>query len=308
MAVAANRFTTTELLTSIKLKGHIPSNQAPFTDANLMAIGDDEIDTILMEQIKSTRENYYLTSVDLSVTSDGVYPIPLRAIGGGLALAQIVSGSMIYPITRSELSEQFSTVTSASGFYGFQLSGNNIKVLPLPTSGVVRLSYYCIPNKMVATTAAAQITAVSSGTLTFAAGTIPSTITTNSPCDIIKDQPGFDWWNIDLTPSSVSSTQIVFSSVNSNVAVGDWVALAGQSPVPQIPVEFRPLLVQRIIQQYYESQGYTEKLTASQAKLSKMEKAVFGLINPRVAEAPKRIVADGSLIGGNQWRRRWQAT
>lgn len=303
---SANRYTTTELLSDIRRKGHIPSNQTPFLDADLLAIADQDLQTSLLRQILSARENYFLVPYDQAITSDSSYLIPPRSIGGGLSAVQILVGTTIYSVSRSEISEQFSTITSPTGFYAFYLQGNSFVLRPNPTTGTIRSWYYLRPNTMVTIASAAQITGIAGNVLTFSS--LPATVTTTSALDIIKDQPGFDLLVMDSTPTAVTTTTVTLSSVPSTVVVGDWVALAGQTPVPQIPVEFRPLLVQRVVVKYYEIQGYIDKMKAAQAKLEEMTRDVFELINPRVTEAPKRIVADSSLIGGSSQWRKWRAT
>lgn len=304
--MAANSYTTANLLTSIRRNGHIPTASAPFQDSDLLAMADEECQTSLLRQILSVRENFYLTSIDYTANATGTYAIPTRAIGGALADVKIYNGSSIYPVGRTEIDAQFSTITSSTGYYAFYIQGNNIVVLPNPTSGTVRLWYYVRPSTLIATSAASQVTVIASNVLTFAS--LPSTITTSTPCDLVKDQPFFDIQGMDLTPTVVTSTQLTFSAVPSALVVGDWVALAGQTPVPQIPVEFRPLLSQRVVVKYYEAQGYLGKKKAAQEKYTEMEKDLMGIINPRVVEAVKTIVPDGSLIGGYRRWRAWRAT
>lgn len=303
---AANRYTTTEFLAQTRRLCHAPSNQSPYQDADLLAIGDDELELEGMAQILSTRENFYLVSTDVTPDSDGTCRIPTRAIADSLADVQLVVGNTVYSMPRTEIGELFSTQSSPLGFYSFSLQSDAIVVLPVPTIGVVRLWYYRTPNKMVATTAACQVTAVASNVLTFAS--IPSTITTSTPCDIIKDQPHFGWHSVDVTPTVVTSTQITFSSVPTYVAVGDWVSLAGQTPVPQCPKEYRGVLAQRVAVKVYELQGNLPKMEKATKALEGKVKAFTNLINPRVAEEPKRIVPDTSLMGGYGRFRTWPTT
>lgn len=303
---SANAYTTTELLADIRRKGHIPTSQTPFLDADLLALADSELQTGILRQILSVKENYYLTYADYAVTSDNTYTIPTRAIGQALANVEIISGTSIYQCARTERRSQFATDSSPCGTYAFYLQGNSVVLLPSPGTGTIRLWYYQRPNVLVVVADAAQVSSIASPVVTCVS--LPTTFSTNNACDFIKDQPGFDWISIDKTPTIVSSPALTFSSVSSSLAAGDWVALAGQTPVPQIPVEFRPLLAQRVVVKYYEIQGYNDKMDRAQKKLEAMEKDVFMLINPRVAEAPKRLVADSGVIGGySQWRR-WRAT
>ncbi len=304
--MAANSYTTTQLITSIRNKGNIPTSQTPFTDSDLLLLADDELDTALLRQLLSVRENYYLTYEDYEIADDGIYELPSRCIADAVANVQLLNGTTVTNIDRSEVSQQFATNESPSGFYSFFFMGSAINLQPNPTTGYVRIWYYLRPNTMVLTSEAAQVTVISGNTLTF--DTIPTTITTGTPCDFIKDQPHFNTLSFDETPTVVTSTQITFASVPDDLVVGDWICLAGQTCVPQIPVEFRPLLVQRVVVKYNEIQGYLDKMKASQAKLDAMEKDLLQLINPRASGSPKRVVPNQNLTGGTwQWRA-WRAT
>lgn len=311
---AANRYTTTEFLASVRRKGHIPSSQTPFQDSDLLALADDEIAIALMSQVRTVREGFYKTYVDLPLNNSGLYDIPSEAIGGALDDVWILNGTQIFTVGRMESNEQFSMVSSPTGYWAFELIGNQIQIKPVPQVGVIRLWHMRRPNKLCTVASAAQITAIDTvgNVLTFSS--LPSTFSTSSPLDCIQDQPHFNWNFIASTPTMVTSTTLTFSSLPVNqygvcpISVGDWVALSGQSPVPQILAEFTPLLVQRTIMTYYEIQDYAEKLGLAKAKLEEIEKKIFELFNPRVSNEPKRIVPDANVIGGYRRWRAWRAT
>lgn len=311
---AANRYTCTEFLASVRRKGHIPTSQTTFLDADLLALANDELEVAVLPQIASTREGFYKTYTDNVITSTNIYDIPSRAIGAALTDVQIVNGTGIFQVNRSEENEQFSTVSSPSGDYSFKIQGNQVAILPIVTAGVIRLWHLRAPNLMIVVTSAAQVTAINqtTGVLTFAS--LPSTFLVSSSYDCIADQPHFNWRFIDTVPTAISSTTLTFSSLptdlygNSAIVVGDWIALAGQTPIPQVPREFSPLLVQRTVIKYYEAQNYKDKAALAEKKLTDMEKALFNLINPRVSNSPKRIVSDSNVIGGYRSWRAWRAT
>jgi hypothetical protein len=86
--------------------------------------------------------------------------------------------------------------------------------------------------------------------------------------------------------------------------VFDWIALTGQTCVPQIPVEFRILLEQRTICQIYETQGYLQKLGKAKDKLKELEEMTLNLITPRVKSSSKIISSvNGGFLSGNANRR-----
>lgn len=310
--MSANSYTATQFLADVRRKGHIPPSQTPFLDDDLLAIATEEQNTAILRQIRTARENYYLTYDDLTTNTSNIYTIPERAIAGALQDVHIVNGSQVYTVQRTETNEQFATDSSPTGYWSFLIIGNQIKILPTVTAGTIRLWYLRRPNTLVVNASSAQVTAVSSTTLTFAS--IPSTFSaTGATFDCINAQPPFGCRFVDYTPTSITSTTMVFSSLPTDeysvaaIKVGDWVSLAGQTSAPQMPVEFWPLLVQRTVCKYYEIQGYKEKMEIAEKKLKEMEKDVFELINPRVANEPKRIISDSNVIGGYRRWRGWRA-
>lgn len=89
----------------------------------------------------------------------------------------------------------------------------------------------------------------------------------------------------------------------SGLSVGDWLALEGQTPIPQIPVEFRPLLEQRVVVKLYELQGFLEKMKIAQKKLEELERSTFTLITPRVKSSTKVIhPVNGGFLSGRRNR------
>jgi len=282
----------------------------------LYALADNELRTALLRQVRTVRENYYLQSQTVANNINNIYDIPYRAIAMGLQDVWLVSGTTVIPIGRSETNEQFSTVSSPTGFWTYMIMGNQIKILPVISSYQIQLWYLQRPNTLVPTSSCAQIQGVNqtTGVLSFTSGTIPTSWTTSMNMDCVQDQPNFNWRFIDTAPTNITATSITFSSLptdnygNALIQVGDWISLAGQSCVIQMPVEMLPLLAQRTVLKYYESQNYKDKAALAEKKLETMEKDIFELLNPRVASEPKRVVADSSVIGGYRRWRAWQAT
>lgn len=100
--------------------------------------------------------------------------------------------------------------------------------------------------------------------------------------------------------TDITGVDIALDAVVTSVAVGDWIALHNQTPIPQIPVEFRPLLEQRVVSKIYELQGALDKKSASDKALKDLEDATFSLITPRVQSQTKIInPVNGGFLSGN---------
>lgn len=291
----ANTWNTTDLINKILLKSHAPTGNNTFDNTKILSLADDELQTPILAQILSTRGGYYLDYIDNQPASDGLYPIPSAAVAGALANIEIVNGTSITPVNPIEESEQFSTVSPTATSYGCFVRGNYVQVLPTTISGVLRMWFFRRPSNLIQTTQACQVTAINGAVISVAS--IPSTITSGSLVDAIGDQPPFNVYS-STSISNITGTNITLSAPVTGLNVGDWLALSGQTPIPPIPVEFRTLLVQRVVCKIYELQGYLNKLQAAQASLKELEEVTFGLISPRVKSQTKIVnPVNGGFLG-----------
>lgn len=270
----------------MQLVAHIPLSNSTFTASEIIRLADREMSTALVGQILSVREGYYLTYADFDLTDDGKYNIPSQAIGGALDSVQIVLEPSILPVNRLEHAEQFSTIAPSTTTYGYFISGNVVNILPVPTIGVVRMWYLRRPNALVATSAAGAITAISGNDVTVSS--LPTTFAVDSQVNLCQDQPTFDVLT-ETTITNISGTTVTLDAISDRLAIGDWLCLADQTPVPQVPVEFRPLLEQRVVVKIYELQGYLDKKQSAKQELERMEQDTFKLISPRVQTQTKII-------------------
>lgn len=292
-----NTYTTTDLISDIKILGHVPISQSTFDNATLLKLSTLEMQTPLMNQIMSTRGNYYLTYEDFAATQDGLYELPGDAVGGALFNIQLVQVPTIIPVNPIEPAEQFSTDSPTSTSYGFFMQGNLIQILPTPSIGVCRLWYIKRTSTLVQTSQCAQVVSIAGNDVTVSS--VPSNIVNGALVDLVGDQPPFNIL-LENEITAIAGTTITLDVEPVGLQVGDWICLHQQTCVPQIPAEFRYLLAQRVVVKINELQGYEEKLAASQQKLMELEKAVFGMMTPRVKAQTKIIMpVNGGFFAGN---------
>lgn len=287
-------YTTTELLASVRQRAQIPTSQTTFTDAKLLRIATEEMRSMLVPFIMSVREEYFVTYKDYTITaSQSAYRIPERAIGGKLRDAVMVDSSgTIYELTRIPSQRRANSNTGTPN--SFYIEGNYVCLYPTPavTVNTLRLYYYQRPGELIATSAAAACTGLSSTVVT--SGAVPSTMSTSTPLDFIRNGPGFETLAIDKTPSGKTGTTLTFaaSTIPSEFAVGDYVCLAGQSPIPQIPYELHTILYQRTAIKVLEAIGDDAGLKRAREQLKEMENYQVQLISNRVDTKPKVIFGE----------------
>ena len=295
MAVT-NDYSTTKLVSNVQLIGHVPLSNSTFTASTIVELASRELQTAIMKQILSVRQGYYLTYVDYPNTVDGLYPIPGDAIAAAVENIEIVQEPSIIQVNAVDESEQFSTNATTSTSYGFFIKGNQIQILPFPMGATVRVWYSRRPSQLVTTQESGLVSGINLNVITLAA--VPATFQVGQPVDFAQAQPTFEFLGTK-TITNVSGNDITVDSAVTGLALSDWMAISGQTPIPQIPVEFRPLLEQRVVVKMYELQNFLDKMKAAESKLKELESDLFHLIAPRVKSQTKIITPqNGGFLGG----------
>jgi hypothetical protein len=300
-------YTTDELISGIKRRASIPTANATFQAVDFLALADDEIRSVLLPRILSARESYYSFSIDeaLSLT-DATYGIPTRAIGAkldGIYAVNSTTGQKLNLILVQEEEVSDPTV-SPVGEASFYFKGNSVVVVPLPLGAnfdTLRMSIFIRPSALAATSDCARVTGIAGAIVTCSS--VPTTFTTSTLLDCLNGVPHYDFRAIDQLPTAVTTGTagtVTFSSLPSGLVIGDWLSLSESSPVVQIPVEFQPVLEQRVANACLRAQGMGQQLQAGEAALKAMEET-FLLINPRAEREQKKIRNTSGLLRRNSW-------
>lgn len=290
-------YTSDQLITLIKTKGLIPTSQQTFQPADFLNLLNDEVSIGIVPFVMKIRSEHWVYTLDTAIVAGtAAYPIPTRAIGGKVREISIVDNAgNVYDVPQIQQEELpfYNSGMSSGGYnYQFYFQANNIIIVPTPqtTVGLMRVTYYRRPNALVSSLSAALVTAVNVSTNTVTVSSVPSTFSTSTPLDMINGNPGFEWRAIDLTPTTIVGTALTFSTLPTNLAVGDYLALSGQSPVPQMPVELIPMLTQRTVVKVLEALGDKQGVDIAQAKLIEINAACEHILSPRSDGNPKKLI------------------
>lgn len=300
-------YTTTGLLASIRRRASIPTTSTTGgANADLLAYANEELRLGLVAEILRLREGYFKRDSDTTLTSSTTYRIPSRAIGGKLAAVQLLDSAGAVIATLSEYDDaRLADFGVATGIAGYVVEGQNIVLVPASTTTAttLRQKYFAQPNELVSS-GYATISAINTSTNVVTTSAVHG-YTTSSTLDLVRATEGFEGLAIDQTPTAVgSTTTLTFSSLPTGLAVGDYVCVARQSPVPQIPSEYHPILAQRVAVAYLEANGAPE-LDRAVVKLEKMEEAIGIISSPRVDTGLKKLVPRFSPLGTVRKRRTW---
>jgi len=283
-------FTTTTLLARCKLYGAVPTGQPAFTDAQILNILTDELRSTLAPLILSCREEYYVTYEDTSITSSTTsFDIPTRALGMILRDVKIVDSS-----DRESDLVRINPGFNQMHYSGFYIRDNKIFLLNPSkySNNSIRLFYYLRPSNLKAVADCAKVTTV--GTTSCVVSAVPSSWSSSETIDCVQANPPFGVLGKDLS-ATISGTTITFT-VPTGVAVGDYICLDQESPVPQLPQELHILLTQAATIRFSEILGDIEGVKTATKKYDDMVKSLTSLLSPRVVGEPKLVVNYDSFI------------
>lgn len=294
--------TSDDLIADIKIRGAVPTSQDRFTNARFLSLANSEMQSKILPLVLRSRQNYYEYDIDTNINATGLYPISERAYLAIVSNVALIQDTNRFNLPWLSEENEYDTDAPADSIAGVILKRNTIQLKPKDGAGYdsLRMSILLRPGLFVLEAAAAQITAISGTTLTFAASTIPSTWTTSNEFDLIQGNPHYDTLGIDLSVSSIGATSIVLSSTpNSRLAVGDWISLAGETPIVQLPEAFSYLLSQRVANTCMRTLGDKRGHEEGEAIAKEMEKSLTDSIQPRIQKEAQRIVNRTGMLRRN---------
>lgn len=298
-------YTTDGMIDSIKLRGVLPDSQNLFMPEDIVGLMTNELHSIIVPKIMSMREEYLVASYDQDIDAgETAFFIPFRSVG--LKLRDVVlvdSGGQEIPLRRYE-PEDLKNGYQTSGGMGFYLDNDRVLLLPTDTdfsAYTFRAKIFRRPNNLVRASDAAQITAINTGTRVVTCATMPSHFTTSLTYDFIKGTPSFRAHAEAQAITTKSGFDLTFSStLPTDLAVGDWVAETGFSPIPQIPYELHRLLEQRTVMKILEGLKDKTGLELAKDAYKEMVAEIFPMVTPRADGAPQKLVSRRGIRAYNR--------
>lgn len=312
--------TSNTLINSVKRRAGLPDNQSTFEVSDYLAFANEEISLGLLPTILRLHEDYLLYSEEIPlVASKSNYKVPYRAIGNKLReISMKDSAGNITEMTRINIGDlpDYLSNGGLNRLQAFYVKNNEIVLVPevsASITGSLVMSYYLRPNDLVEESRAGVITDINTSTGVITLKSFPTVFTTTNSIgttqkyDFIKSQSPNNIMSFDIDVVSVDSTTntITFAAADlpSDLEKGDYVNLATESIVPQIPTDLHVVLAHRVAMRCLESLGDTEALQNASAKLGEMEQNTPTLIDNRVENAPRKVINRQSLFRSGAFRR-----
>lgn len=286
-------YTADGIVRDIKMLGLFPNSQLLLTNDEFLTLMNFQMKAEMVPLIDSIAQEHFVQYEDVDYDqSQKVFSIPERAVGNklrDLVFVDANNNEINIPRLRPEdlkVGYRYG-IGYNIGLYGFFVKDQTVELYLGNPSGVssyptLRKKYFRRPSKMVSTSDAGEITMINSGTNEVTVSALPPAWTSSDEFDLIKGTPHFTSKGDDLTVSTIIGNTLTFSdSLPSDLAVGDWVALAGESPIPQIPYDAFPLLTQLTVIKGLESNRDTEGMKNAMASIPVMKQSLLGIMMPR---------------------------
>lgn len=295
--------TSTNIVQLCSKLAALSSNQANLSSEDFLNFANMTI-TVLVSEVLGAREEYLIYSDVVPVTQGKTtYRIPYRAVNGEVRHlwyeSQAGSRMRLYPKSIEDMENYTAlTIGEPTGFY---VMGNNIVLLPTPdVDGSLVMAYPFRPNLLVDAMTTQSILTVDTVNNNITVPNIPANFTNGAKYDVIDHQSGNGIVYYDLV-GSISGTTINFPTSIQNVQVGNYVALAGQSPVPMIPEEGHPLLLETTVMRVEMVRGNSTRVKNSTLIIQDARKAWEGLLNNRIVSKAHPAGSGGAQFPLRPW-------
>lgn len=296
-------YTTTAQILALKRRGSIPTNQALYSDQDFVDAMTDSQELRIIPGILRTREEFFVTTLRATfVPGNLTYPIPERAIGSRLRqiLALDAQGEVLYRLQRLEpetAREETHAPYSGDPPVGFYFEGNKV-ILSADLTGVTSLDfkYYRRPNRLAVTDDCGKVLSIVGNVIELD----NNPFAVDDQVDLISATPGFDSLGDDVEVSGVAGFTITIpSEIAGLLSVGDWVAPRGYSPIPQLPVEVHPIMIQYALFKVLTSLGDTVGAELAAAELASLESNLYEMLDHRDDGSNRKILnSDGIFNTG----------
>lgn len=275
------------LISEVKLKGGFPDDNY-FTNAEMLLLMNDSLRTVITPLLMKIKEEVFVRQKEYTISPGGAYRIPKRCIGNKLRDVKLKDGDDYTNLNR--LFEE-DRQDKPSGYY---IENNSITLSDDIESGTLVISYFLAPSQLVLEVSAAEIISIDSATQVTVAS-LPSAITTSTPVDLVQNEGPYDLLEIDQSIVSISGTTLTFATLPNDLAVGDWVCLAGQSPVLIAPRELQPLLVQSTLHKSLMSKKDINSAKEAKQELEEMKMDLLNMLDTKVESNDIKFSGQGLL-------------
>lgn len=276
----------TRFLSQVTIKAALPTGR--FTNQEILDVAYDVLLSDVVPFLISLRQEFFTAkSPQTIVAGTKTYAINARALGNVLReLKWADLTGKIFNLTQIDPSDVNDDPSGTP--QSFYMQANSVILYPTPIAGgTLYQTYFERPSRPVEISTCAQITAIDTvnGIVT---ATPYSTWTTANSFDFVSAN---QIRAKDVTASSIGTSTMTFgaSNIPYNLAVGDYVALAQETPFVTVPDDCIPLLQQLTAVDLLESMGDANAVQLAISKAEKLRSGLARIMSIRVEGEPVKL-------------------
>lgn len=274
---------------------------------NILGLGTMVMRSVMVPMLEGVNQEFFTVKHSaISVKKDQTgYRIPIRSIGGSVRDVQVEDKDGKVSAMRFTNHDRGGLYSSEDSPYSFYFMGDRIELAGVPAfDDEYKIIFYypASPGKLVMPSKAGQIDSVTDDQVSCL--TLPPSFTVGRRYDFIRGT-GTGWYAGLLAKSiGVAGSTVSFESGSTpkDLETGDWLALTGESPVIQLPIDLIPYMVSKTAEAYLGSLSDFEGKTRLQDDIRQKEAGALSLITPRNDGSPKLIVNRASHLRGRRSR------
>lgn len=304
--------TSLSLVKSVQAHPLMPISANTLTEAQIIEFLDEEMRSTVVPLILASQEEFYVQNYDQTLVV-GTYNYTINARAAFATWRDIVLVDGIgNEINMTEIPPEYVKVTYPVGnmppmyTFGYVLNNDRITLWPpnstIPTQYTLRMKIKRRPNHLTPYLNCGRVTNINTGTGVISLSVNgDGTWTTGTTFDVIPSSPQFTSRADDKAITGIDNTlnTVTVATVPTGLVIGDWWCPSTLSPIPQIPYDLFPLLVQRGIIRVLESLGDTQNLQIAERRYQDMAADFARTVSPRVQGARKALVNRTANFGWN---------
>lgn len=297
--------TCDKFLKAVKLLITVPANQVLLEDEDILDLATNRMRDSVIPLMDSVNEEFFVTKTSKPILKDKpTYPIPPRAIGRKIRELKLVNPSGVisdFPKVGIERSQLYRT---ASIPFGFHFTGDRIQIVPTPSEDGYGLEiwYPCSPGDLIPTSKASRVVSITDNgtTIDVTVDAVPESFIVDKDIDFINGVSGNWYLSTDSQIIGITGNTLTFNalSVPDELRAGDYVSLAGTSPILQIPEVGMPYLVTLTASDMLQALSDFDGKANLESRAKEQKENFLKVISPRIDGEPTIIINDRSLLRG----------
>lgn len=293
------QYSVTELIANIKRRCAVPTSQLTYTNEKWAAMANDCLQGEVVPTIMSTRQEYFVSFVEVTNPADGIIDIPEVGVGAKMRSVCWVQtpGSVLQMVSLPRLDLDVvagygmanSTPYTIAGYY---VQDNQIFIYPntgIPAGQTIRIYFYRRSLVLVDSNSYSRVSSVDAVNNEIQVERVPTNFAVGGFVNTVSSEPQFPITKARAEILTISNPTIGLDSVE-GIAVGDYISELGYSAVPQIPVEAHAYLAQLTAVMALQGLGQSTAADKAAEKAEVLKTNLFVMFSERSDGNIKKLV------------------